>query len=540
MNGESNRAGSSAAASRPLIQAVETLVVSQGAGRTKPAMGRDDVSVAPLDGRIQALEIFAAILAVLVLSLVSFELRFSLPVIGFVLFLVIVVTALRLGFWQATVTSVIAVGCLDFFFTEPLFSLKTDAAGLTAMAAFETAALVVSRLSAQVQLQARIANEQRSNMERLYQLARNILLVDRHEPTGPQIASFIQQAIGVDSVALFDSSTLQVCAAGMVQPNLEETARNAWLMDKGEDNLPGEVWSRVLRLGNKGTGAIALRAGHLSPIVADAIASIAAIALERSRSLEKETRAEAARQSEQLRTAVLDALAHAFKTPLTTILAASSGLLEAGSLNPQETELVTLIDDQSVVLNDLTTRLLQTARLEGAEMHLRREECNLGELIDEVVEPFAAQFALRPARIVIPDRDVLVSGDSHLIATALRQLVDNAIKYSDPGTAVTISAEATGAASNSEILISVRNEGPAIRPEDRERIFDRFYRSPGTEHRAAGTGLGLSITKKIAEAHHGRVWTGTGDKGAAFFFALPLDRSRSGYSRKKVEDDPDA
>jgi two-component system sensor histidine kinase KdpD len=344
----------------------------------------------------------------------------------------------------------------------------------------------------------------------------------------------------VDTVALFDSATPQVCWAGSPQPDLEEAARNAWIMDRNEDNLPGQVWSRVLRLGHKGTGAIALRASHLSPIVADATASIAAIALERSRSLEKETRAEAARQSEQLRTAVLDALAHAFKTPLTTILAASSGLLEAGNLNPQETELVTLIDDQSVVLNALTTRLLQTARLEGAEIHLRREECSLGELIEEVLEPFAAQFAGRPARIVVPEREIPVSGDSHLIVTAVRQLVDNAIKYSDPGTAITIAAEATRSDGKSEILISVHNEGPAIRPEDRERIFDRFYRSPGTEHRAAGTGLGLSITRKIAEAHQGRVWAGAGERGAAFFFALPLDRSLSGHGRKRVEDDPDA
>ena len=147
-------------------------------------------------GRIVALEVFAAILAVLVVSLGSFQLHFTLPVTGFVLFLIIVVAALRLGFWQATVTSVMAVGCLDFFFTQPLFSLKTDAAGLTALAAFESAALVVSRLSAQVQLQAHIANQQRNNMERLYELARNILLVNRHEPTGPQIAAFIQQAVG--------------------------------------------------------------------------------------------------------------------------------------------------------------------------------------------------------------------------------------------------------------------------------------------------------------------------------------------------------
>lgn len=492
-------------------------------------------------GRLVALEVFAAILTVLVVSLGSFQLHFTLPVVGFVLFLIVVVTALRLGFWQATVTSVVAVSCLDFFFTQPLFSLKTDAAGLTALAAFESAALVVSRLSAQVHLQAQIANRQRSNMERLYDLARNILLVNRQDPTGAQIAAYVHQAIGVESVALFDSSTLQVSAAGLAQPELEAFARNAWMTDRGEDNLPGHMWSRVLRLGHKGTGAIALRADHLSPIVADAIASIAAIALERSRSLDKETRAEAARQSEQLRTAVLDALAHAFKTPLTTILAASSGLLEGGTLSPQEAELVTLIDDQSVVLNDLTTRLLQTARLEGAEMHVRREECALGELIDEVLEPFAAQLSGRPTRILVPDPEIPLVGDRHLIVMALRQLIDNAIKYSYPGTEIAISAEAGGDPEHGEILISVQNDGPAIRPEDRERIFDRFYRSPGTEHRAAGTGLGLSITKKIAEAHHGRVWASSSGKGATFFFALPYDQTRArGLSRKPVQDDPNA
>lgn len=157
--------------------------------------------------RLAAVEVFVATLAVLVISIGAFEIHFTLPVVGFVLFLIIVVAAIRLGFWQATVTSLIAVGCLDFLFTAPLFSLKTDAAGLTALAAFESAALVVSRLSAQVQLQARIASRQSRNMERLYELARNILLVNRHEPQGPQIAGYVQQALGVEAVALFDSST---------------------------------------------------------------------------------------------------------------------------------------------------------------------------------------------------------------------------------------------------------------------------------------------------------------------------------------------
>lgn len=488
-------------------------------------------------------EVVLAILTVLVISIAAYQIHFTLSVVGFVLFLIIVVAAIRLGFWQATVTSLVAVGCLDFLFTPPLYSFKTDAAGVTALAAFECAALVVSRLSAQVQLQARIASQQSRNMQRLYELARNILLVDRHEPQGPQIVRYIQEAIGVEAVALFDSLSLQTSAAGKSAPDIQEAARQAWVTDKGEDDMPAGVWSRVLRVGDRGTGAIAMRGGQLSAIVADAVASIAAIALERSRSLEKETRAEAARQSEQLRTAVLDALAHAFKTPLTTILAASSGLLDGGTLNNQESELVTLIDDQAVVLNDLTTRLLQTARLEGAEMRLRREEISVGELIDEVLEPFAGYLKNRPPRIEIEDRDSPVLVDTHLMEMALRQLIDNAIKYSNPGSTIRIAAaEAAGAGEGEgEVVISVHNEGPAIRPEDRQRIFERFYRSPGTEHRAPGTGLGLSITKKIAEAHRGRVWVGNEEAGATFFLALPFDRSRPrGLARKPVEDDPGA
>lgn len=475
------------------------------------------------------IEFLAATGVILVAGVGAFQLHFSLPVAAFVFFLIIVVSALRLGFWEATAASVVAVGCLDYFFTLPLYSFRTDAAGWTALSAFECAALVVSRLSAQVQRQAEIANQQRNNMEQLYELARNILLVDRHEAVGPQVAAFIQQAIQVNSVALFDSAPARVFAAGAPAPDLEQAARNTWLRDKNEDDLSNHTWSRVLRLGHKGIGAIALRAEHLSPIVADAIASIASIALERSRSLEKETRAEAARQSEQLRTAVLDALAHAFKTPLTTILAASSGLLEMVTLTPQEAELVTLIDNQSVVLNDLTTRLLQTARLEGKAIHLHREECSLAELFEDVLAPFQTQFDRRESRIELPPAEVPVYGDIGLIATALRQLIDNAIKYSSPGTAITLSGQSiAGQGAIGEVIVSVHNEGEPIRSEDHERIFDRFYRSPGTEHRAAGTGLGLSITRKIAEAHNGRVWVESDTAGTTFYFALPRTAKETG------------
>jgi two-component system sensor histidine kinase KdpD len=252
----------------------------------------------------------------------------------------------------------------------------------------------------------------------------------------------------------------------------------------------------------------------------DAIASISAVALERAYSFEKETRAEGARQSDQLRTAVLDALAHAFKTPLTAILAATSGLLDAGSMSPRETDLVTLIDEESVRLNDLATRLLQTARLDGSAIRVQNRGGTLAHLIGRVTDSFYEQVESGRIQVKLPPDAPPFSGDSALLATALRQFVDNAVKYSDPSSPITISARS----SDREIILKVHNYGPVILPAERERIFDRFYRSPGTEHRAPGTGLGLSISKKVAQAHRGTTWVESDQAaGTTFFLALPRD-----------------
>jgi two-component system sensor histidine kinase KdpD len=468
------------------------------------------------------LEFFASAAAFIVTTLVAFTLHFTLTATAFLYFLFIVLAALRWGFWQATAFSVGAVVCLDYFFTSPLFSLRVTQPGdWTALIAFEFAGLVVSRLSAQAQHHARVANQERNNIQKLYELARSILLLDTHEPAGAQIANFVQRSIQVESVALFDFSTGQVYSAGRLSPDLEALVRSTWVEDRNQNDPVLHASSRVMRLGRKGTGAIALRARHLNPLVADAVASIAAVALERSRSLEKETRAEAARQSEQLRAAVLDALAHAFKTPLTVIRTVSSGLLEAGALNPQETELVNLIDEETVRLTELATRLLQTARLEGTAASATTGECDPSAVVEQVLKNFAAQLNGRPVKVSFPSRRLMVSANDDLVVTALSQLVDNAIKYSWPGTPLTVSVT-TGAA---EAVISMHNLGPAIQPEDRERIFERFYRSPGTEHRAAGTGLGLSIARKVAEAHRGRTWVVSGESaGTTFFFTLPLHK----------------
>src|SRR5581483_3922601 len=210
---------------------------------------------------------------------------------------------------------------------------------------------------------------------------------------------------------------------------------------------------------------------------------------------------EAARESEQLRAAVLDSLAHAFKTPLTAIGAASSGLLELGRLDPESAELAHLIDEETARLSQLTTDLLRMARIDAAEVRLRCETVVLPELIREILAENRTQLGAHRFQVIVPGDSPVVWADRSLLATALLQLIDNAAKYSTPESIVVIRAsEADG-----EALVAVHNDGAPIRAGDRERIFERFYRAADSKHRAAGAGLGLSIVKKAAEAHRGRV-----------------------------------
>jgi two-component system sensor histidine kinase KdpD len=444
---------------------------------------------------------------------------------GFLHLLIVVLVAMIAGFWEATVTSFAALICLNYFFVPPVFTFYvSDPQNWVALITFESTALLVSRLSIQMEKQARTAVLERGRMEQLYDLSRRTLLMNHQLLPGSQIVAQIRDVVHVDAVALFDAVRAHVDTAGENGPELEKLARDTYFQDRPGDHAEQLTWRRVLRPGTASIGAIILQGKNLSPLLADSIASLAAIALERARAFEKQSHAEAARQSEQLRTAVLDALAHAFKTPLTVIRTASSGLLEAGHLNPAQEELVTLIDDESEKLSILSTRLLQTAKLEASETKLRKEAVSIPELIDDLLIKHSDQLDGHPTRVSITNPRCATFGDRELLGTAIMQFVDNAAKYSTPGSPIAIAVDDR----DSEILISVHNEGSEVRAEDRERIFERFYRSPGSNHRASGTGLGLSITKEAADAHRGRAWVNSEKgRGTTFFLSLPRIERRS-------------
>jgi two-component system sensor histidine kinase KdpD len=270
-------------------------------------------------------------------------------------------------------------------------------------------------------------------------------------------------------------------------------------------------------MGNLPIGAMMLR-GETRDQMASAIASVVAITFDRYHALANESRTESARQTEQLRTTVLDSLAHAYKTPLTVIGAASEGLGALGNLTPAQTGLVSQIAEQASLLSRLTTRLLKTARLQASEMIPRAEKVAIAPLLEDVVASLADQLAGFPVKVTLSRDDLSIYCDRNLLVALLTQFVDNAAKYGNAGTAVTINA----AEHATEVIFSVHGFGPVIPPADFERIFDRFYRSSAASNRAPGTGIGLSVAKRTAQAQGGHVWvTSDMEKGTTFYASLP-------------------
>jgi two-component system sensor histidine kinase KdpD len=465
----------------------------------------------------------AAFAGLALLTYCGFVLRVNLTTISFLYLLLVVGLALFCGFWQASVTSFVAAACLDYFFTQPLFHFYiADPQDWVALGAFQLTAVVISRLSAKELRSAREAAIHRTGMEQLYELSRNSLLLDLRQAPGPQLVVLIQRIFGVDAVAVFDANLGRQDRVGEWDEGEEDLAKQCYLLDGAEDDLQTGTSQRMLVAGPGAVGALVVRS-KLSPLVVDALASLAAIAIDRHESFENEDRAETASKGEQLRAAVMDALAHEFKTPLTAVQTASSGLLELGGLSDSQRDLVTLIDDEAVRLNELCTRLLLTAKLEAEKVGLQTDEVNLQELVLEVLAGRSASADSSRMQVAVDDAGLTVRVDRGLLAMILGQYIDNARKYSTPDTPIKIAVRM----SHSEVLISVHNFGPTIRIEDRERIFDRFYRSPDMKDSVQGTGIGLSVVRKAAEAHHGHVWVISDDKeGTTFFLSLPKGSRR--------------
>ncbi|HUX46136.1 MAG TPA: ATP-binding protein [Terracidiphilus sp.] len=465
-----------------------------------------------------SLQCSLGILAVVLIGFCAHWFQWMLPVAALLSLLIVVPTALLCGFWQAVAVSLASV-VVQSFLTARSATLDSAAnpANSVTLLAFVLTALLVSRLSARVQEHALASESWGGQMHDLYEFTRRTLQMNLHVEPGPQLAELVHEIFALEAVVVFDADLHETYQAGYWHDDPQELAQNVYYFETSDDDPESGISRRVVRLGNVPIGSFVAR-GDTNPLTNNAIASLIAITFDRYRAFANESRIETERRTEQLRATVLDSLAHAYKTPLTAIRAASTGLGEMGHLTPAQAELVSLIDEQAGLLNDLTARLLTTARLDAGDVAIHAESISVASLIDEVLAGLRDRLASMKVAVDVPDDALTLCCDRQLIVMLLTQYIDNACKYSIFGTTITIRALQAKA----EVIFSVHSFGPVIPIADRERIFDRYYRSATLSNRAAGTGIGLAVAKRVALIHGGYVWvTSEEAEGTTFYAAIP-------------------
>jgi len=236
-------------------------------------------------------------------------------------------------------------------------------------------------------------------------------------------------------------------------------------------------------------------------------------------------RAEVAHQSEELKSTLLDAIAHEFKTPLTSIKAVTTDLLSESTvqLQPHQRELISIVDESADRLSKLVTDAIQLARIEGGTFRLNQGVCFPTSLVSAALRQMKSLMEDRAVEILMPDDLPLVRVDGELIQIVITHLLDNALKYSPPGSPIAIGARRT----DNKVTIFVRDHGPGIMEEDRARIFEKFYRGKNERH-LKGTGMGLAIVEEIVRAHGEDISVSSKPgEGSEFWFSLPIAQGSS-------------
>jgi two-component system, OmpR family, sensor histidine kinase KdpD len=442
----------------------------------------------------------------------------NLTTVAMTYLLAILFIATAWGLREAIVASIAAVASFNWFFLPPVHTFTiADPQNWVALTTFLVTAVVASQLSASAKQRADEATRRQREMERLYDLSRALMLVDNYSATASQISHRIAQVFEVAGVAVFDRATDRIHRTGSMDSVISDTKlRDAAVQKTASCDPITNLSILPLSLGGAPIGSLAVWGAHISDTALQSIGSLAAIVMERARAEEAAARMEAARQNEAIKSMMLDALAHEFKTPLTSIKAAASSIL--GERPNAQEELVTIIEEESDRLDSLVTETIRMARIEAGDLRLERRSHSVRGIIDA---------ALKKLRILLEDRDVRVEAetglpevvaDGELIELTIRQLLTNALKYANPDSPIVIRA----AAQIGGVQVSVKDFGPGIPSKDLSRIFEKYYRAEGGGG-IPGTGMGLTIARDIVEAHGGEIWANSvRGEGSEFFFTLPI------------------
>ncbi len=440
---------------------------------------------------------------------------------GFAYLLLVLVIASFWGFFEAAAASIAATLTFNFFFLPPVgrFTIA-DPQNWVALVSFLTTALIASRLSAEVKRRALDAVARQQDIERLYTFSRAILLIDHAEPFPKQLVRKLAEIFELSAVVLFERRSEEFYRAGPSDfDGLDDQLRDAALQGTSFTDAQRNRIITAVRLGSEPIAGLALQGTQMQDAVLQGIANLVAIGLERARAQDLASQIEAARQSEKLRTTLLDAMAHEFKTPLTSVMAATTSLL-ANPDQPAESraELLKIADEEANHLKDLIDDTVEMGRLDTSNIRVHTELSDVGAIVREAVASMRNEIDNRPVNVVY-DEYPSIAIDRRLVKLAVKQLVDNALKYSPPDTPVIVRVH-----NGSGVTVAVTDYGKGIPVQEQTRIFERLYRSPSVQNQIPGSGLGLSIAQSIVRAHHGDLIVTSRPGETTFQLTFPADQ----------------
>jgi len=461
----------------------------------------------------------AAVLAIVVLY--RRVLHVNPTTVALTFLLAVLVVSANWGLRCAVLLSLAAAAAFNYFFLPPFGTFTiADPQNWVALAAFLLTAIIASELSERARREAEAATRRRHEVERLYAFSQRLLVAENVVGLLNSLPQHVVQTFGCDSAAIFVIGRPDIYRSAATRDLSSEHLRTSAARGEPIIESGGRVRYVPLRMGVRSVGAIGVAGGELSRETLEAICSLVAIAIERAGAVENLGRAEAAREGENLRSAVLDAVTHEFRTPLTSIKASVTSLLAHDELDAsQKRELLTVIDEESDRLNHLVGEAAEMAQLDAKKVELHMELHPIQEAIERAVEETRKPCAEHLIQVDAPDSLPPIRFDLERIKEVLKHLLENAGKYSPPNTPIRITAEAKG----NQLTVSVADRGPGIDDFEQSLIFDKFYRGKDQRYRLQGTGMGLAIAKAIVEAHGGTIGvTSQRGQGSVFSFTLPL------------------
>jgi two-component system sensor histidine kinase KdpD len=448
--------------------------------------------------------------------------------VALTLLLLVLLLAARFGLRYAVATSIVATAAYNFYFLPPIGTfIINDPQNWIGLFAFLTVAVVGSRLSERAREEAEDARRRQRELEVLYGLSRELLQTENVAGLLNSIPSSIMLATRAFAVLLYllegdrrylsgDDSTIR--AAGMQDDDV--SLRQLALTLPGPDRPRGQASCRIpLKTGVRPRGLLLMSGASFSVATMEAIGGLISISIDRAQALQSVSRADAAKESERLRSLMIDSITNELRTPLATIKTATASLLHPDGLDANlRQQLLSQVDSEVDRLNRLVAEAIEMAQLDAQEVHMTFVPAPVEAIVSDALAQSATALTDHPVRIQMPPLPPALA-DPAYITKVVCNLIENAAKYSAPGSPIAISAERV----RDTLRVSVADRGTGIDSSEQALVFERFYRASTQARQTSGTGMGLAISRSIVEAHNGTLTvTSQLGEGSVFTFTLPV------------------